>query len=205
MPPKKNERDQAAMNKLFEQRSYMGGRLPEILGPVPPPAIQNAPKLVPVWEQPPEEQEPSDEDEPRKKRGPKSEKKTGLQVVLQQIRRDGFQHPVDHGNFLMLPKGYKALLSLETQAVAQIVLEIFERTIGWVDKSGKLGRREWARISVRDFELACGITEKQAKAGIKKALQQGYILRRPKLGSFEFSIRWAEKSEPSSFPEMSGQ
>lgn len=190
MPAKRNaEREQAAMQKLFENRSYMGGRLPDILNPPPPDAPAPTPQqLVPTWE--PDIPAPDGE---RPKRKARNEKATGLHIILHAIQRDGFPHPLEQGSFLMLPKVFKALLSLEPVAVIQVVYEIFEQTIGWTDQRGEHGRREWARLSLKHFELACGMNPAQVKRGIKRALQNGYVLRRPRLDSFEYGIRWADK------------
>jgi hypothetical protein len=188
MATKRNaEREQEALQKLFEQRSYIGGRLPEILDPTPPDAPKELPSIVPTWEPviPPEDGE-------RPKRKARSEKVTGLHVILHSIQRDGFPHPVEQGSFLMLPKVFKALLALEPVAVIQVVYEIFEQTIGWTDSRSDHGRREWARLSMRHFELSCGMTSAQVKRGLKRALQNGYIIRRPRLDSFEYRIRWSE-------------
>ena len=116
---------------------------------------------------------------------------TGLHVVLQQIQRDGFPHPAT-GGFVMVPRVIKALLCLEPLAVIQVVFEIFEQTVGWEDKKGLHGRREWARLPLRHFELACGMDNMQVLRGLKRAMQRGDILRRPRLDSFEYAIRWAD-------------
>src|SRR5712691_6851880 len=111
MPVKKtSSRDQEAMQKLFEQRSYVGGRLPQILDPAPPPPApinDNAQpiQIIPTWEPIPR----GVEDE-RPKRKARSEKASGLQIILHSIQRDGFPHPLTQGGFLMLPKVFKALL-----------------------------------------------------------------------------------------------
>jgi len=192
MAPKRNfSRDQAAMQKLFEQRAYVGGRLPEILDPTPPEPPsppESPPQIAPVWEPP-----IPDQDGERPKRKARNEKATGLHIILHAIQRDGFPHPLEQGSFLMLPKVFKALLSLEPVAVIQVVYEIFDQTIGWTDSRNEHGRREWARLSLKHFEMACGMNPAQVKRGIKRALQNGYILRRPRLDSFEYGIRWADK------------
>lgn len=94
-------REQAAMQKLFEQRAYVGGRLPDILNPpsqeAPPPSPQ---ELGPTtWE--PVIPAPDGE---RPKRRARNEKATGLHIILHAIQRDGFPHPMEQGSFLMLPK-----------------------------------------------------------------------------------------------------
>jgi hypothetical protein len=196
MPLSKSEREQAAMNKLFEQRSYVGGRLPDILQPTPP--IEEV--APPIWEvkpeaKPIEEASAESEEYIRPKRKARSEKATGLHIILTQIQRDGFPHPMNQGSFLMLPKVFKTLLSLEPVSVIQVVYEIFDQTIGWVDGQGLHGRKEWARLPLRHFELSCGMTAAQVKRGLKRALQKGYILRRKRLDSFEYGIRWANPQE----------
>ncbi len=208
MAAKRNSsREQAAMQKLFEQRSYVGGRLPEILDPAPPPsALSNdntqPSQIVPIWETTSREaqnvnftQSINLTEDVRPKRKARSDKVTGLHIILNAIQRDGFPHPMIQGSFLMLPKVFKALLSLEPVAVIQVVYEIFDQTIGWTDDRGEYGRREWARLPLRHFEIACGMTSTQVKRGLKRALQKGYILRRPRLDSFEYGIRWAAKPD----------
>ncbi len=69
--------------------------------------------------------------------------------------------------------------------------------VGWEDKKGLHGRREWARLPLRHFELACGMDNMQVLRGLKRAIQRGYILRRPRLDSFEYAIRWADSSRLS--------
>ena len=93
----------------------------------------------------------------------------------------------------MLPKEFDAILALEHKAIAQVVLEILQQTIGTVEygQDGHSGRKEWATISYRHFARAGILSVSQAEIGIKLALAKGYITRRP-LGAqrFEYAIRW---------------
>jgi len=82
-------------------------------------------------------------------------------------------------------------------AVVQVVYEVFERTIGWEDKAVARGRREWARLSIRYFQMSCGMTLSQVQRGLKGALNRGYIVRRSRLGVYEYSIRWRESAQSS--------
>ena len=111
------------------------------------------------------------------------------------IRRDGFTHP-EVGNFIMLPREFGAILTLETKAVAQVVYMIICETIGWVDPHGRSGRREWIQLGHRHFEMVCG-SKSQGATGVKEALQKGYIIRRPCGNSYEYSIRWKDLKEGS--------
>jgi hypothetical protein len=45
-----------------------------------------------------------------------------LEMVRTAVRRDGFTHPAD-GNFVMLPKEFGAIISLEDKCVLQITLQ----------------------------------------------------------------------------------
>ena len=195
MRRKKRTDDAAAFEKLMWERQYLGGRFPE-------PSEEASSDGQPPPEQPSSQEalhgpEPTEGDSQdllegdRRGRGKRSDKVTGLHVVLQQIQRDGFPHPAT-GGFVMVPRVIKALLCLEPLAVIQVVFEIFEQTVGWEDKKGLHGRREWARLPLRHFELACGMDNMQVLRGLKRAMQRGYILRRPRLDSFEYAIRWAD-------------
>src|SRR5215510_1874706 len=202
MPPRENRahREKTAIRRLFEEKRHIGGRLPHITE-VPEedkqfdevPSIPVAPNFSP-----PQVTDFADvtleEFSPRKK-GKRSDKATGLQVVLNAVRRDGFPHPRERHGFLMLPHEFKALLALEPLAVVQVVYEVFERTIGWEDKTEPHGRREWARLSLRYFQLSCGMTLSQVQRGLKGALNRGYIIRRSRLGSYEYSIRWRKSNQ----------
>jgi hypothetical protein len=123
-------------------------------------------------------------------------RKTGWWLALHRVREFGFTSP-DAGHYLLLPPEFDAILALETKAVAQIVLEVLRQTVGWVDPSGDIDergnrkRRLWAKLGHKHFEFICG-SSSQAHTGLKKALNEGYILRRPCTGSFEYSVKWRE-------------
>ena len=195
MRRKKRTDDAAAFEKLMWERQYLGGRFPE--PSEEPSADAQAPPEQLSTQEAPHGTEPTEGDSQdllegdRRGRGKRSDKVTGLHVVLQQIQRDGFPHPAT-GGFVMVPRVIKALLCLEPLAVIQVVFEIFEQTVGWEDKKGLHGRREWARLPLRHFEMACGMDNMQVLRGLKRAMQRGYILRRPQLDSFEYAIRWAD-------------
>jgi hypothetical protein len=198
MPPRENRahREKTAIRRLFEEKRHIGGRLPHITEVAEEEKLTEEAPRVPVAPQPsPHETDfedvTPDDFSPRKK-GKRSDKATGLQVVLNAVRRDGFPHPRERQGFLMLPHEFKALLALEPLAVVQIVYEVFERTIGWEDKAEPRGRREWARLSIRYFQMSCGMTLSQVQRGLKGALNRGYIIRRSRLDSYEYSIRWRE-------------
>ena len=113
-----------------------------------------------------------------------------LEMVRTAVRRDGFTHPAD-GNFVMLPKEFGAIISLEDKCVLQIIYHIMCETIGWADPDGRAGRREWVQLGHADFTLVCG-SKSQGDRGVKEALQRGYVIRRPCGNSYEYSIRWKE-------------
>jgi hypothetical protein len=198
-------REKTAIRRLFEEKRHIGGRLPSITE-VPeekkqPVNQQEELPGLPVAPHPPPEvvdfEDLTPQDFLTRKKGKRSEKATGLQVVLNAVRRDGFPHPRERQGFLMLPHEFKALLALESLAVVQIVYEVFERTIGWEDKAEPRGRREWARLSIRYFQMSCGMTLSQVQRGLKGALNRGYIIRRSRLGAYEYSIRWRESGQSS--------
>jgi hypothetical protein len=195
MRRKKRTDDAAAFEKLMWERQYLGGRFPEpseeASADAQPPPEQPSTQEAPPGPEPIQGDSQSLLEGDRRGRGKRSDKVTGLHIVLQQIQRDGFPHPAT-GGFLMVPRVIKALLCLEPLAVIQVVFEIFEQTVGWEDKKGLHGRREWARLPLRHFELACGMDNMQVLRGLKRAMQRGYILRRPRLDSFEYAIRWAD-------------
>jgi len=121
-------------------------------------------------------------------------RKTGWWIALHRVKEFGFTS-LDEGRYLLLPAEFDAILALETKAVAQIVLEILRQTVGWVDPSGdrdergKRKRRLWVKLGHKHFEFICG-SSSQAHTGLKKALKEGYILRRPCHGGFEYSVKW---------------
>lgn len=209
MPPreKRAQREKTAIRRLFEEKRHIGGRLPSI---TEVPEEEKQPEELPGFPVAPHPspqvtdcEDRTPEDFPTRKKGKRSEKATGLQVLLNAVRRDGFPHPRERQGCLMLPHEFKALLALESLAVVQIVYEVFERTIGWEDKAEPRGRREWARLSLRYFQMSCGMTLSQVQRGLKGALHHGYIVRRSRLGSYEYAIRWrasgqsSEKSSPT--------
>ena len=117
--------------------------------------------------------------------------KTGLYLNLPQ---HGFIHPAN-GHYLTVPKQFKAILALEKKAIAQVVYEIIEQTVGWEDPRGLHGRREWAKLSLKHFQRECAMSLSQVQAGLKEALNRGYIRRRGRLGEYEYAIRWMDNEE----------
>jgi hypothetical protein len=119
----------------------------------------------------------------------RSARKSGLYAVLHAAQLHGLTHP-NEGYFVMLPKEFDAILALEHKAVAQVVLHVLRQTIGRVG-DGPDGRREWARMSKRDFARAGLMDDKNAWLGIREAIKKHYILRR-RVGarSYEYAIRW---------------
>jgi hypothetical protein len=113
-----------------------------------------------------------------------------IDFTLQSIQRFGFTHP-NYGPFLMVPKEFQAILARETNAVAQVIWEIMQQTIGWDTGREPGGRREWAPLSVRHFERARILSRSQAERGFKQALGKRYIERR-KGGAnrYEYRLRW---------------
>jgi hypothetical protein len=201
MSRKKRIDEAAAFDQLRWERNYLRGLEPTPSENPTPAAAPTSPAPSAVPEAPQGAQPTFEEllqspETGRRPRGKRSDKVTGLHVVLQAIKRDGFPHPAT-GGFVMVPRVMKALLSLEPVSVIQVVFEICEQTVGWADPAAEHGRREWARLSLRHFELACGMTTKQVTRGLKRAIQQGYILRRPRLDSFEYTIRWADSAGPN--------
>ena|SRR2546426_5882350 len=200
MPPRENRahREKTAIRRLFEEKRHIGGRLPHITEiPEEEKQPEEVPRL-PVAPHPSPQvadfEDVTPEDFSPREKGKRSDKTTGLQVVLNAVRRDGFPHPRERQGFLMLPHEFKALLALEPLAVVQIVYEVFERTIGWEDKTAPRERRQWVRLSIRYFQMSCGMTLSQVQRGLKGALNRGYIIRRSRLGSYEYSIRWRESN-----------
>ena len=90
----------------------------------------------------------------------------------------------------MAPKEFQAILLLETKAVAAVVWEIMQQTIGW-EGNGLGGRREWAPLTVRYFERAQILSHKYARKGIADVLEKGYIERRQRgARRYEYRLRW---------------
>ena len=183
---KQRQKDRARLAQLREDTSEVW-RSPRVVKIADPP-----PAPVPLEERPTEKRER----EPRK---------SGWYIALHSVKQFGFTSP-DQGRYLLLPPEFDAILALETKAVAQIVLEILRQTVGWVDASGGLDanghrkRREWARLGHKHFEFICG-SSSQAHTGLKKALQEGYIVRRPYHGGFEYSVKWREPDPHTSDAE----
>jgi hypothetical protein len=116
---------------------------------------------------------------------------SGLHVRLEYIKYHGFEHPAASKSFLMIPPDdFLALLSLEPLAVIQVVFVIWRETVGWEDPTGLYGRREWVGISPQDFERRGIAGRAQARRGLKRAEEQGYIRRRTSGSGFEYAVRW---------------
>ena len=169
--------DAQVQHRESRSEAWEGDRVFEV---TPPPAPSELPPTIPPAEREFSSKRP-------KVRHPV------LEMVRDAVRRDGFTHP-EAGNFVMLPKEFGAIISLETKAVLQIVYHIFCETIGWADPNGRAGRREWVQLGHADFTGVCG-SKSQGDAGVKAALQKGYIIRRPYGNSYEYSIRWSERKE----------
>jgi len=169
-----------------QPEAWESDRVVEVHTSVPPPF---PPTIVP------QEAPPDDADEQHFSLKPPKLRHPVLEMVRSAVRRDGFTHP-EAGNFIMLPREFGAVLTLETKAVVQVVYHIICETIGWIDPHGRGGRREWVQLGLRDFEVICG-SKSQGVEGAKKALQKGYIIRRPYKNSYEYSLRWKEpKDQP---------
>ena len=112
-----------------------------------------------------------------------------VEHTLYSLQAFGFTHP-STGRYLMAPKEFQAILVRETKAVAAVVWEIMQQTIGW-EGNGPGGRREWAPLTVRHFVRAGVLSLAQTERGIKRALAKGYIKRR-RIGArgYEYAIRW---------------
>jgi len=157
--------------------------------------VEVNPSAVPPLQPPPVSPEVrrGGQDEPDFSLTPPKLRHPVFEMVRTAVRRDGFTHP-EAGNFIMFPREFGAILTLETKAVAQVVYHIICETIGWIDPNGRGGRREWVQLGLRDFELICG-SKSQGAVGAKTALQKGYILRRPYKNGFEYSLRWKEQKD----------
>jgi hypothetical protein len=129
---------------------------------------------------------------PKRRREPEADTETTSPIAhtLYSLQTFGFTHP-SQGNFLMIPKEFEAILLLETKAVAAVVWEIAQQTIGWADGREPGSRREWAPLTKRHFERAKKLSGAQAQRGITRALDRGYI-ERQKLGArrYEYRLRW---------------
>jgi hypothetical protein len=112
-----------------------------------------------------------------------------IEHTLYSLQVFGFTHP-NNGRYLMTPKEFQAILLLETKAVAAVVWEIMQQTIGW-EGSGPGDRREWAPLTVRYFERAQILSHDHARKGIADALEKGYIERRQRgARRYEYRLRW---------------
>ena len=89
----------------------------------------------------------------------------------------------------MLPREYDVIAALETKAVALMVLAVLRRTLG-IPGDGPHGRQEWVQLSERAMADAALISYSQARQGLAKAVQKGYLLRRRVGRSWEYAIRW---------------
>jgi hypothetical protein len=155
----------------------------------PPPE----PDKADVRELAPPPQAPKAFDDTRRKKGARHEKVSGLHVRLEHIKYRGFEHPMVSKSFLMVsPDDFLALLSLEPLAVIQVVFVIWRETVGWEDPTGLYGRREWVGISPQDFERRGIAGRAQARRGLKRAEEQGYIRKRTAGNGFEYAVRWAK-------------
>jgi hypothetical protein len=125
----------------------------------------------------------------RKKLAPDPDTYSPIEHTLYSVQTFGFTHP-SHGRYLMVPKEFQAILLLETKAVAAVVWEVMQQTIGW-EGNGPGGRREWAPLTVRHFVRARMLAHRHATKGIADALDKGYIERRL-IGArrYEYRLRW---------------
>jgi hypothetical protein len=89
----------------------------------------------------------------------------------------------------MLPKEFSLVLALETKAVVQVILAVFEETIGYPG-DGPHDRRLWVQLSTRALADAALMSHSQARQGLAKAVRKGYLLRRRVGRSWEYAIRW---------------
>jgi hypothetical protein len=124
----------------------------------------------------------------RQRRTADPETYSPIEHTLHSLQTFGFTHP-NSGRYLMVPKEFQAILVRETKAVATVVWEVMQQTIGWEEAPGK--RREWAPLTKRHFVRTGMLSRSQAEAGIKRAIEKGYIRRR-QIGArrFEYAIRW---------------
>jgi hypothetical protein len=165
--------------------------------------VWRSPRVVKVSDPPPAPVVPEEALPPQREREPR---KSGRYIALHSVKEFGFTSP-DDGHYLLLPPEFDAILALETKAVTQIILEVLRQTIGWVDSSGSIDanghrkRREWARIGHKHFEFICG-SSSQAHTGLKRTLQEGYIIRRSCRDGFEYSVKWREPSPYTSSTEV---
>jgi hypothetical protein len=105
---------------------------------------------------------------------------------------EGFTHPRD-GQASKIAQEFKAVLARESKAVAQVVYEVIDQTVGWNAVSGYEGQQEWVPLSLQHFVHACEMSISQVQKGVKTALSHGYIIRRPLRSpseGYEYAIRW---------------
>jgi len=129
---------------------------------------------------------------PRRPQKPAADPSTTspIDLTLYSVRTFGFTHP-NNGPYLMVPKEFQAILLRETKAVAAVIWEIMQQTIGWDTGREPGGLREWARLSVRHFERDKILSCAQAQRGITLALKRGYIKRQPwGAQGYEYQLRW---------------
>jgi hypothetical protein len=125
----------------------------------------------------------------RKRRKADPDTYSPIEHTLYSLQAFGFTHP-SNGRYLMVPKEFQAILLLETKAVAAVVWEVMQQTIGW-EGHGPGGRREWAPLTVRHFERARILSHRHATEGIADALKAGYIERRQRgARRYEYRLRW---------------
>ena len=129
----------------------------------------------------PEAIPPEETQEPTPARAPATETQY-WDPILAMVRERGFTHP-SWGGWLQLPHEFDAILAKEDKAVAQVVLAIMRKTLGWVDPRGGTDshgspkRIEWAHIDSKHFKAICGGSSSQANRGIQAALELRYIER----------------------------
>jgi hypothetical protein len=163
-------------------KAYIANRVPiETLQ-----ELASAPAPQPA--EPPKKPKPT----PKPKRGTADGDKrySPIDLTLYSIQTFGFTHP-NHGNFLLAPKEFQAIMARETKAVATVIWEIMEQTIGWETGRVTGGRREWAPLTKRHFVRAGLLSRAQVERGLKQALEKSYIERRQCGASrYEYRIRW---------------
>jgi hypothetical protein len=109
-------------------------------------------------------------------------------LTLPQIQKHGFTHPRD-GYFLTLPREFDVIAPLEKKSVMLTVLAVLRRTVG-APGDGPHGRKEWVQLSTRALADAALMSHSQARQGLAKAVQKGYLLQRSSGRSWEYAIRW---------------
>jgi hypothetical protein len=173
----------------------ISNQISQLQEPEPTPEFESEPLPDPdidtVPDSPPAPRAPRAFDDTRRKKGARQDKVSGLHIRLEHIKHHGFEHPLASKSFLMVPPDdFLALLSLEPLAVIQVVFVIWRETVGWEDPTGPYGRREWVGISPQDFERRGVAGRAQARRGLKRAEEQGYIRKRTAGSGFEYAMRW---------------